>query len=239
MKELIILKTGETIPTLLTKRGDFEDWILAGMGIRRSSARIVPVFKGSRPPEIKTISGIVITGSPYPVTNKTAWSERTALWLSTAASQEIPILGICYGHQILAYSLGGRIADTLLGPEYGTIKIKLTEAAKDDPLFSNLSGTFEIQSSHYQAVIDLPHKAILLGASKVDPHAAYRYGEHVWGVQFHPEFDAEITAAYIHHHRERIEKSNLDFRTLLSNCRDTNSGKMILRNFAEVCGFRK
>jgi GMP synthase (glutamine-hydrolysing) len=236
-KNIVILKTGETLPNLLTKRGDFEDWILEGMELKQSFSKVVSVFQGEHPPSFDQISGIAITGSHQPVMDKAEWSEWTAGWLLEAVQESIPILGICFGHQLLGYALGGKIADTPNGPEYGTIQITLTKSARSDPLFQDLPGTIEVQSSHYQAVIELPQNTTLLGSSPIDPRAAFRYGSCAWGVQFHPEFDAEITKTYLHQYRERIEKSSGDINHILRSCRDTTDGKTILRNFARYCGY--
>jgi GMP synthase (glutamine-hydrolysing) len=235
IKKIAVLKAGETLPSLADKRGDFEDWIIEGMGIDPSSSQVTSIFQGEKPPNIDQISGVVITGSHQPVMEKMDWSENTTPWLKRAVEGGIPILGICFGHQLLAYALGSRIADTPGGPEFGTVEIKLTKAANVDPLFEDLPGVIEVQSSHYQAVIDLPRNAARLGSSPIDPHAAFRVGSCAWGVQFHPEFDAEITRAYIHHYRQRIENANGDFNYLLQNCRNTPEGGKILSRFAEFC----
>ena len=233
LKDIVIIKTGDSIPSLVARRGDFEDWIIAGMGHSCPSPTVVSVHKGETPPDFDLIAGIIITGSHELVTDRADWSERTASWLVKAVEREIPILGICFGHQILAYALGGKVGNMPGGPEFGTVSISLTAASRDDPILGDLPQTVEAQVSHYQSVLDLPPKATLLAFSEKDPHSAIRYGPCVWGVQFHPEFDADIAAAYIQELSGIIEKSDEDFATLLANCRDTITGGLILRRFAE------
>ena len=233
MKKIVIIKTGDSIPSLVARRGDFEDWIIAGMGCRHSSVMVVSVHKGETPPDFDLIAGIVITGSHDQVTDRAGWSERTASWLVKAVEREIPILGICYGHQILAHALGGKVGNMPGGPEFGTVSISLTAASRDDPILCDLPQTVDAQASHCQSVLDPPPKATLLAFSEKDPHSAIRYGPCVWGVQFHPEFDADIAAAYIRELSGMIEKYNEDFATLLDNCKDTITGGLILRRFAE------
>jgi len=233
MKNIVIIKAGDSIPSLVARRGDFEDWIIAGIGDSHPSTMVVSVHKGETPPDFDLISGIVITGSHESVTDQADWSERTASWLVKAVEREIPILGICFGHQILAYALGGIVDYTPGGPEFGTVSFSLTAASKDDPIFGNLPRMVEVQSSHYQSVLKLPPKATLLAFSEKDPHSAICYGPCVWGVQFHPEYDADIATAYMHEFSGLIEKSNEDVTSLLGNCKDTITGRLILRQFAE------
>jgi len=233
MKDIVTIKTGDSIPSLVARRGDFEDWIIAGMGYSHPSTMVVSVHKGETPPDFDLIAGIVITGSHEQVTDRADWSERTASWLVKAVKREIPILGICFGHQILAYALGGKVDYTPGGPEFGTVSISLTAASRDDPILGNLPRTVEVQTSHYQSVLELPPKATLLAFSEKDPHSAFRYGPCVWGVQFHPEYDADIATAYLHEFNGKIEKSNEDIATLFGNCKDTITGGLILRRFAK------
>ncbi|MDX1616850.1 MAG: glutamine amidotransferase [Candidatus Promineifilaceae bacterium] len=233
MKDLVILKAGDSIPSLVARHGDFEEWIIAGLGNSYPSTIVVSVHRGETPPDFDLIAGIVITGSHHPVTDRADWSERTASWLAKVVEREIPILGICFGHQILAYALGGEVDDTPAGPEFGTVSLSLTPASVDDYIFGKLPRTAAVQSAHYQSVVDLPQNATVLAFSDKDPHFAFRYGRCVWGVQFHPEFDADIAMAYIGEFTEDIERSNQDIETLLANCRDTTTGKFILRRFAQ------
>ena len=234
MKDVVIIKTGDSIPALVARRGDFEDWIITGIGDSHTS--VVSVHKDETPPDFDVIGGIVITGSHEPVTDQADWSERTASWLVKAVEREIPILGICFGHQILAYAMGGKVGYTPGGPEFGTISISLTDASKDDPIFGNLPWTVEVQVSHYQSVLELPPKATLLAYSEKDPYSAFRYGPCAWGVQFHPEYDSDIAIKYMHEFRGKIEKYHEDFATLSSNCKNTMTGRLILKQFAEFVG---
>lgn len=92
---MLIVKVGETLPSLHARRGDFEHWIQAGMQLDLERTLIVDVRNSSRLPEVDQLSGVVITGSHAMVTEHQDWSERTAEWLSQAAESGVPVLGIC------------------------------------------------------------------------------------------------------------------------------------------------
>lgn len=224
MAKMTIIKTGGTIPSLRARRGDFEDWILAGMGLGAGQAEVVDVAAGHQLPDPGSAGGIVVTGSHDMVTDRRDWSERTASWLADAVSAGAPILGICYGHQLLAHALGGAVGYNPRGREMGTTEISLLEQASQDALLSGLPQTIRVLVSHSQSVLNLPPGAVHLAANEWDRHQAFRVGSCAWGVQFHPEFDAEIMRAY----------ANDEPLPAGSTITDTPFGGEILRRFASI-----
>ena len=90
MQQLIILKTGSTLPELLARKGDFTDWISAGLDAGPTPIRIVDAQNGCELPAYEDVAGVVITGSHDMVSHRLPWSERAAAWLPglvSAASQ--------------------------------------------------------------------------------------------------------------------------------------------------------
>ena len=231
---LLIIKTGTTLPSLLENKGDFEDWILQGMAFPKTEALIVDVSSGDSLPGHQVFSGIVITGSHEMVTRQSDWSERSAEWIREIAERKIPTLGICYGHQLLAYALGGSVEDNLHGGEYGTVEVSLNPAAKTDALFKGLPTPIQVHVSHSQSVTQLPPGAKLLVSSRKDPHHAFVIHDCMWGIQFHPEFDAEITETYACHHREDMEKAGFEIDDIIRTCHDTPYGNRLLKRFRSI-----
>lgn len=234
MKPILIIKTGSTYPAISMDRGDFEDWIIAGTGLDRRKFLIVDVSQGKSLPGFNEISGILITGSHAMVTDHADWNESTAAWLTGAIDRKIPTLGICYGHQLLAYALGGRIANNPNGLEFGTAEVKLTDAAKGDLLFSFLPAKVHFQVSHTQSVIQLPPGSKLLASTSLDPNHAFVVGDCAWGVQFHPEFDTDIVKRYIEIFRDYLQAKGLQPEELIEKSFDTPFGEKFLRRFAEI-----
>ena len=234
MKPILIIKTGSTFPEISKDRGDFEDWIMAGMGIERDKFLIVDVSQGESFPDYNKISGIAITGYHDMVTDRHDWNERIAQWLPEAVERKIPLLGICYGHQILAYAFGGEVADNPNGLEFGTVEIKLTEAAKQNPLFSFLPNNVYFQATHTQSVVKLPPNAQLLASTSLDPNHAFVIGDCAWGIQFHPEFDADIVKRYIEILKDHLRSKELNPDKLIEGTFDTLHGGKFLQRFAEV-----
>ena len=128
MRPLLIVKSGRTLPELARRRGDYEDWISAGMGLDPARIRIAHVYQNAPLPAPDAVAGVVVTGSSAMVSHREPWSERTAAWLAGAVLAGTPVLGICYGHQLLAHGLGGRVGRNPRGREIGTIEVTLSAA---------------------------------------------------------------------------------------------------------------
>ena len=234
MRPLLIVKTGCTFDSLLGRRGDYEDWIRDGLGLPGERVEIASVHEGDPLPPPGELAGAVVTGSSAMVSEREPWSERTAHWLATAVEAELPLLGICYGHQLLAHGLGGRVGVNPRGHEIGTVEVELRASARDDPLLGGFAGPLCVQATHVESALELPAAARLLAASAGDPHHAFAVGRLAWGVQFHPEFDADITRAYIEERREILRAEGLDPERLHRETRDSEHGRRLLRRFAEL-----
>lgn len=203
-----ILKTGETFEALLRARGDFEDWIVAGLGVPRDGVEIIdarqaPLPAGGRAP-------VVITGSPAMVTEQAPWMAAAEEWLRGLVAREVPVLGICFGHQMLAHALGGVVDDAAPRREYGTVTVTLSARGARDPLLAGLAPSFPAYSSHRESVARLPDGAAVLAATDGDPHSAFRFGRAAWGVQFHPEFTEDVARAYVERHRASLTELGRD-----------------------------
>ncbi len=204
--EIVILKTGETLPPVKSARGDFEDWIAAGLGSERERIAVCAVHRGDPLPEAAAISAVVVTGSPAMVTDRADWSEASARWLAEIVeSDRLPVLGLCYGHQLLAHGLGGRVGVNPRGREMGTVDVRIEG---DDPLLA--TGVEPAHMSHVESVLEPPTDARVVATTEQEAHAAIRFGPRQWGVQFHPEFDREIMQRYIEARREVLVTEGLD-----------------------------
>jgi GMP synthase (glutamine-hydrolysing) len=234
MKALLVIKTGDAIPSISAKRRDFETWIAAGAGLSLADVEVVRVFQGEALPEPESVPGVIVTGSPSMVTDRHLWSENTARWLARAVELDKPVLGICYGHQLLAHALGGEVRFNPRGREIGTVDVRLTSGAKNDPLFGTFSDLLHLPVAHRQAVVRVPPQASVIGTSALDPNHVIRYGSAAWGVQCHPEFDANIVRAYIDASRDNMLQEGLDPEAIWHSATDTADGTFILRRFTEI-----
>jgi len=231
---MLIVKTGTAQTALDDADGDFEDWIARDLG---RPVQVCSVFEGEELPAPHETGGAVVTGSAAMVTDLEEWAERTAEWLRDAVDAGMPILGICYGHQLLAHALGGRVGPNPRGREIGTVRLTLTATAASDLMLGGLPTRIDVQATHLERVLELPPNAVLLASSKLDLHHAFRIpGRPVWGVQFHPELSAENTRGYIDAKRHDMLAEGLDPDHLLAEVRETHWGSEILARFAQLAG---
>lgn len=231
----LIVKAGSTLPEVAVRRGDFEDWIAAGMGVPPERMVVVSVYRDEPLPEPDSFAGVVVTGSSAMVSEREDWSERTAAWLAKPIEAGTPLLGICYGHQLMAHGLGGRVGRNPRGREIGTVEVRFAGAGRNgDPLVSGLPEVARFQSTHVESVLELPTGAELLGGNDADPHHAFALGPRAWGVQFHPEFDADVMRGYLAGRRAILREEALDPEALEAATEETPAGTQLLRRFAEL-----
>lgn len=201
-KPILIVAAGKTFTRISETQGDFDDWIAAGLGDALPQRRMDAQQEAARLPDPSELSAVVVSGSHAMVSHREPWSEQLAQWMRRCVEAQVPVLGICYGHQLLAHAFGGEVDDLPGGPEVGTHTVRLSAEAAQDTLLAGLPARFPAQLVHYQSVLRLPQGAVLLARSDLEPHQAFRVGGCGWGVQFHPEFSAQAMQAYVDHVEE-------------------------------------
>jgi len=233
--ELVVVKAGTTEPALRARRGDFEDWIRAGIQFPASRVRVVDVREGEALPDLAGVLGVVVTGSPALVSEREPWSVEAEAWLRPVVGAGLPVLGICYGHQLLGQALGGRVGPNPRGREMGTVTVDLGEAVRlGDPLLGGFPARVTVQATHVESVLRLPPGATRLGSNAAEANHALRYGRRAWGVQFHPEFDADIMRVYVEERAEVLRAEGFDPDRLARDTQDSSVGLALLRRFGEI-----
>ena len=232
MKPFLIIETGKPVPTL-KRQGGFPDWIRVASGIHVRDVKVCNVADGGTLPDAKGFSGVLVTGSGTMVTERHDWSERSAEWLNDAAHKGQHIFGICYGHHLLAQTLGGKVDFNPKGREMGTIEVSLHEHAKTDALFADIPAAFDAHSTHVQSVLTAPGDAVVLAYSDKDDCQAFRWKDNVWGVQFHPEFSTEHMREYIHVRRMALIQEGSEPKAMRKAVSAAPHARKLLRNFVQ------
>ena len=128
----------------------------------------------------ESVIGVILSGSPFSVYDEKAF--RADL---SAIRGHLPVLGICYGAQFMAYESGGKV-EPAATREYG--RAILPEVDPNDPLFKGIEPGTQVWMSHGDTITEIPANFHVTASTDKVRIAAYRVeGEKTWGVQFHPE----------------------------------------------------
>jgi GMP synthase (glutamine-hydrolysing) len=149
-------------------------------------------------------SGIILGGGPFQASDheeiKSATQRRVEAELSAlldeVVDRDFPFLGACYGIGTLGRHQGA-VVDRTYSEPIGGVRIKLTRAGQEDPLFKRAGSSFGAYAGHKEAISKLPAHAITLAYSERCPVQAFRIGRRVYATQFHPELDLDGLATRI------------------------------------------
>ncbi len=230
--KIIILRCGDAAKEVSVRRGEFGDWIRSGVGDAWSGDWGEHDLRTElAPPPPNAARAFILTGSASNVTERAPWMLRAEPYLRELVSSDAAVFGICFGHQILAHALGGRVAKNPRGREIGTVHVTKTA---DDALWSGVPEPFLVNATHLESVLELPRGARLLATTSLDPHAAYAMGERVRCVQFHPEIDGAAMRGYIAARADVMRAEGLDPDAALANAQDGHGARLLQ---AFVCNF--
>jgi GMP synthase (glutamine-hydrolysing) len=234
MKAFTIIKAGSTFPAISQLLGDFEDWVIRACGLAEDKVSVVNVYGGQALPPVERLSGVIITGSHAMVTDQENWMLELEAWIPRVIEHNVPLLGICFGHQLLAQAMGGRSGYNPKGREIGSVAIGLTLEGKKDRLLGTLPEVFIAHTTHAQTVEELPTNALRLAENPAESNHAFRLGDKAWGVQFHPEFSAGIMSAYVKEQTVTLFKEGHDVTALQSAICDTDAANALIKRFVAI-----
>lgn len=178
--------------------------------------------------------GAIISGSPRDAWSDDPVNERLCEFIRACRDRRVPLLGVCYGHQVLGRALGGVVAPHPRGLEVGNTTVELTSAGAASPLFAGVPARLDVLSSHADAVQQLPPDCELLVRGDFTPVQGFHWRGCLFGVQFHPEHDPE-SLRFIWSTRRELwrEKVSFDLDRALDEMKPTPLGARILKNFVE------
>lgn len=119
------------------------------------------------------------------------WLAPTKAFLRDAVAADLPTLGVCLGHQLMAVALGGRAGLNPAGQASGVTPIALTPDGAKDPLLADLDGRHVVQWNS-DVITEMPFGATVLATAPDGSVQAARFGARAWGLQFHPEASPQI-----------------------------------------------
>ena len=192
----------------------FGSW-LAEAGVDLDVCR--PYAGDALPADLSAYDGLVVLGGPMGANDddKHAWLAPVKELVREARATDLPTLGICLGHQLIAVSLGGTVTRNPHGQQVGLLGVGWTEAARDDRLFAPLATPRRGVQWNDDVVAALPGDATLLAGTGREEVQAARYGPLMWGVQLHPEVDVPVLRPWAESDRGSHETRGIDTDAVL------------------------
>ena len=150
------------------------------------------------PDALDEYDGLVVMGGAMGAHDdqKAPWLPATRDLIRVAAAAGVPTLGICLGHQLCAVALGGDIEVNPNGRQLGLLDVGWSAEAVDDELMGGLVGPRRAMHWNDDVVARLPQGARQLATASTGEVQAARHADSVWGIQWHPEVDADLVATW-------------------------------------------
>jgi GMP synthase-like glutamine amidotransferase len=188
-------------PDVADRVGDYTELFPARFGPAGLRLTVFDVTAGEFPDDLAALDGWLVSGSRHSAYDDEPWIRRLEDLVRTAVEDRRPLAGICFGHQLIARALGGRVERAPVGWGVGGRRFRVHRAA---PWMEPAPEAFTILMSHQDQVVELPDGAEVLAGADYCPVGAYRIGEHVFCVQGHPEFVPELSALLMQRRRDAI-----------------------------------
>lgn len=161
------------------------------------------------PVDLTACDGYLITGSQFSAYDNIPWINKAKLLIKDLYQAKVPTVGICFGHQLIAESLGGKVSKAIdKGWGVGVHSWNI----KDEEIWmsENTPSSFSLRVSHQDQVTTLPPNTKIIASSDFCPIASAQTSEHFLSFQGHPEFSKDYTKALISKRVERIGKEVSD-----------------------------
>ena len=177
---------------------------------RKWNVEVFNIYENKFPTDLKKFDGFIITGSAFGVYDKYPWITKLLKIIKKIADTEIPLVGICFGHQAIAEALGGKVKKSDKGWGIGVSetffknnKVWLTDITK-----------LQLIYFHQDQVIKLPSNAELIAGNKFCNIASFTLEESIFTLQGHPEFSIDFSLKLL-----EARKNDLDFQ-IYSNAKN-------------------
>jgi GMP synthase (glutamine-hydrolysing) len=206
-----------TPPRLLVIQHDLDDALNELAAPLADAGLIIDTwctFRSDAPEEpLESFDGVLSLGALASATDEdaTPWIRGEIAVLEQALARRMPILGVCFGAQLLARAAGGRVYRSPV-TEIGWFEVDMAPEAAADPVLGSLGPNVHVFQSHYDT-FDLPAEATVLGRTG-ELTEAYRIGDRAWGVQFHIEANPSLVYSWLAVYKDAMLKAGVDIDEL-------------------------
>ena len=188
------------------------------------------------PIDLVPFAGCFLTGSPHGAYEKIDWIEQEHKLIQAMAEQNTPLLGVCFGSQILASALCGREqVFRRKRCEVGFMRLPLTAVGKTDALTAQLTDGVDMFVWHNDEVRATHKDMVILASSSDCPNQIWRFRDQpIWGIQGHPELTRATAVALFDAERAIFEQDGADIAHLKATAHDALAAKTMLERFAQI-----
>ncbi len=189
--KLGILAAGITPDELLAEFGSYAEMcaaLLRSTGLEFDVA-VFDVREGDFPDSLQQCDAWLVTGSKFSVYEDLAWIGRLKVLIREIHAARQPMIGICFGHQVIAEALGGKVEKYSGGWGVGLHQYRLEGG---HAFISHSPAEFSLNAMHQDQVVSKPPEARVLASSDFCPYAGLVYGDSIISLQAHPEFTREF-----------------------------------------------
>jgi len=185
----------------LSVSGDYPEMFGAWLSGSPFNLRVYDVCAGQFPQSLDECDAYITSGSGCSAYDDIEWILRLKRFLVEARGEGKPFIGICFGHQIMAEALGGKVEKS----EYGWgVGVRPMEIIRHEPWMQPHTSRISLHYMHQDQVTELPANAVVIASSEHCPIAAFRVGETMLGIQAHPEFTSNYSRALLNDRTARI-----------------------------------
>ena len=189
------------------------------------------------PANLNNYDCLFLSGSINSPNDDLEWIHHEIALIQTAAQRNLPILGICFGSQVLAVALcGNQAVFRRKSCEIGYIDIHLNLTNKGDPLLRGLKNNIKMFVWHNDEVIAVHQDIVILGSSDECPNHIWGYQDKpIWGIQGHPELGREQVIEALHTYQDLFEQDGVDIHEQSKLIGSNEDSQLLIRNFTNYC----
>ena len=225
--------------------GTYTEMFKQGLDSSQSNIKLAPFrcFEGEALPEPEEFDGYIISGSRYSVYEDLPWINDLKPFIQQCWEKNIKVVGICFGHQLIAHALGGKTEKADVGWGFGIHSSKITKKQSwmGDPLTDETdqkesklpADLYNLIVIHQDQVVDVPSQFETIAQNDFCPNSMIVAGDKMLGIQGHPEFSKEFCAFRAEFRRELIgeEVYQSTLHSLADNQLNSNVIMRWIKNF--------
>lgn len=174
-------------PQELSHNGRYDAYFIRLLGDADFTYQAWSVLDGEMPADVHDAQGWLITGSRHGAYEPHPWIPPLEQFIRDCYAAHVPMIGVCFGHQIIAQAMGGKVEKFAGGWSVGRVAYDID------------GRSYAINAWHQDQVVEKPDMAQVIGATDFCANAALLYDDRIWSIQPHPEYESDFIEGLITH----------------------------------------